>query len=151
LRKQSKPRNPLPRSERICVIKSYAQWAESRLPLDKSLSVGEVIDDALVNYFVAVMPPAYVSPHLIQIGEPDSHVDGKAAFATISKSSPEGWVYKGNCFRGSDSSPDTRLVAAKDRCRDVCGDIVQLRLSWPERKHSARPKGPRRFPRPHFC
>ncbi len=93
-------------------MKSYAQWAESRLPLDKFLSVGDVVDEAMVNYFVAVMPPAYMSPHLIQIGEPNSHVDGKATFATISKSSPEGWVYKGNCFRGSDMSPDPRPVAA---------------------------------------
>lgn len=90
-------------------MKTYAEWADSRLPLDKFLSVGDVVDEQIVNYFVDVMPPAYMSSWLIQIGEPNAHVDGKATFATISKSSPEGWVFKGNCFHGSNVVPNTSL------------------------------------------
>ncbi len=84
-------------------MKTYAQWEGSRLPLDDFLQVGDVVDEAMVNYFVAVMPPAWMDNWLIQIGEPNSHVNGKATFATIAKSA-DGWMYKGNCFEGTSAT-----------------------------------------------
>jgi hypothetical protein len=93
-------------------METYAEWAESRLPLDMFLAVGDVVDEEMVNYFVSVMPPAYMSSWLIQIGEPNSHVEGKATFATISNSSPKGWVYNGNCYRGANHTVTPTPAAA---------------------------------------
>ena len=56
-----------------------------------STKIGDVVSDEEADYFLCVLPPACMTGGIIQIGEPNSHVNGRATYATI-KRTPEGWV-----------------------------------------------------------
>jgi hypothetical protein len=82
-------------------IKTLEQWNKSRQTLDEFLQVGDVVDDAMADYFVGVLPPACMTGHIVQIGEPVSDVGGRPTYATLHRAyvgMP--WVYAGNCHRG---------------------------------------------------
>lgn len=68
------------------------------------LQIGDLVDKEFVEYFINVMPPATMNSHCIQIGEPYSHMNGKATFSTLKKTE-EGWVYAGHCHRGQTTPP----------------------------------------------
>lgn len=85
-------------------MKTKNQWDESRLDLGNFLRIGDVVDEEMADYFLCVLPPACMTGGIIQIGEPNSHVNGRATYATI-KRTPEGWVYCGNCHRGQATEP----------------------------------------------
>lgn len=85
-------------------MKTKAQWDESRQDLGRFLQVGDVVDEEIADYFLCVLPPVCMVGGIIQIGEPNSHVNGRATYATI-KRTPEGWVYCGNCHRGQTAEP----------------------------------------------
>ena len=76
--------------------KTYADWKGS---LEEYLSIGSIVDQEMVDYFLNVLPPACWNGYVIQIGEPYSHVDGKATFHTLHKTDL-GWTYVGTCFKG---------------------------------------------------
>jgi hypothetical protein len=81
--------------------KTKQGWDNSRLNLDQYLQIGDAVDEAMMYYFLEVLPPACYRANLIQIGEPYSHVGGRATFSTIYK--PLGasqWLYAGHCHRG---------------------------------------------------
>lgn len=80
-------------------IKTYAGWEGSNKNLNEYLVVGDLVDEAMVNYFVDVLPPLCMNGQIIQIGEPYSHVNGKATWYTLSKTS-NGWMYCGLCHKG---------------------------------------------------
>jgi len=77
-------------------IKTYKEWEGS---LYDYLKVGDIVDDEMVDYFINVLPPVTFKSYLVQMGEPYSHVNGKATYSTLYKST-EGWTYMGNCHRG---------------------------------------------------
>lgn len=79
-------------------MKTYEQWGESNLNLGKFLQVGDEVDQAMVDYAINVLPPATFKTNLVQIGEPNSHVDGKATWATFQKRDGK-WYWRGHCFR----------------------------------------------------
>ena len=82
-------------------IKTLEQWNKSSQTLDEFLQVGDAVDDEMADYFVGVLPPACMTGHVVQIGEPASHVDGRPTYATLHRAyvgMP--WVYAGNCHRG---------------------------------------------------
>ena len=83
------------------VIKTLQQWNKSGQTLDGFLQIGDAVDDEMADYFVGVVPPACMTGHLVQIGEPVSNVDGRPTYATLHRAyvgMP--WVYVGNCHRG---------------------------------------------------
>ncbi len=77
-------------------FKTFDGWTGS---LDKYLEIGDLVDDRIVKHFYEVMPPAWHTETVIQLGEPYSIVGYEATFSTI-KRTPEGWMYVGHCFRG---------------------------------------------------
>jgi hypothetical protein len=87
-------------------IKTMRGWSEAKCDLDKYLQIGDAVDLEMADYFLCVLPPATYRANLIQIGEPYSHVNGRATFSTIYK--PLGsanWRYAGHCHRGEWSQP----------------------------------------------
>jgi len=87
-------------------VKTMAGWRASGSDLGKYLSVGDAVSADMVDYFLGVLPPACYRANLVQIGEPNSHVNGRATFATVCK--PLGtcyWKYAGNCHRGECTEP----------------------------------------------
>jgi hypothetical protein len=79
--------------------KTKAGWTESGLYLNHYLQLGDVVDEALADYFLCVLPPACHRSNLIQIGEPYSVVAGRFTYPTIEKTA-DGWVYRGHCYKG---------------------------------------------------
>lgn len=77
-------------------IKTYAAWEGN---LSDYLQLGDVVDQEMVDYFVNELPPAYWSDTLVQMGEPYSHVEAGAIYATLHRTQ-RGWEYAGHCLRG---------------------------------------------------
>lgn len=77
-------------------FKTGEAWKGS---LHEYLDIGDTVDDDIVDHFINVMPPAILRSDLIQMGEPYSHIGGRAVYATIARSEL-GWIYCGTCFRG---------------------------------------------------
>jgi hypothetical protein len=78
------------------VVKTYADWKGD---LGSYLNIGDIVDEEMFNYFLNVLPPACWTSRILQIGEPNSHVNGKATYSTLEKTS-DGWVFRGSCYRG---------------------------------------------------
>jgi hypothetical protein len=77
-------------------LKTYANWKGD---MDEYLQVGDEVDEEMADHFLNVLPPACWRSDIIQIGEPYSHVGGRATYATLRKDSGR-WYYAGHCFRG---------------------------------------------------
>lgn len=77
-------------------FKTGANWKGD---LNTYLQLGDVVDMEMVDHFINVLPPAYMSSRLVQMGEPYSHVNGKATYPTLERMDG-GWTYRGNCHRG---------------------------------------------------
>ncbi|MHB2008602.1 MAG: hypothetical protein ACYCOX_11205 [Acidobacteriaceae bacterium] len=86
-------------------MKTYSGWGESRQSLDHYLQIGDVVDQEMADYFVNVLPPAFMSGLLVQIGEPVNDVAGRPTFATLQRNSARQWVYAGNCYCGESAQP----------------------------------------------
>lgn len=82
-------------------MKTYEDWKGS---LCEYLQVGDQVDEGIYNHFVNALPPATFWSTLVQMGEPYSHVNGKATFATLAKENGV-WTYKGHCHRGETEEP----------------------------------------------
>lgn len=85
-------------------VKSAQGWHSDRRDLGEFLKVGDYVDQEMADYFLGVLPPACMTGGIIQIGEPHSHVNGRATFATI-RETVNGWQYCGNCYRGQVEEP----------------------------------------------
>ena len=81
-------------------IKTLAGWHESKLDLTRYLTIGDEIDEELADYFLGVLPPAYYTSQIIQIGEPYDFVRGRETFITIARNKAGNWAYCGTCWRG---------------------------------------------------
>ena len=70
------------------------------------VKVGDLVDEAVVNYFMDLLPPVTMRRGCSQVGEPHSHkIDPKtgrarATYATFKYVANELWEYCGNCFAG---------------------------------------------------
>jgi hypothetical protein len=82
-------------------MKTYADWKGD---LHDYLQLGDSVDDEIFQHFLNVLPPAYWSDRVLQIGEPYSHIDGKPIYPTLCKGI-NNWVYAGNCFKGHTEQP----------------------------------------------
>lgn len=84
--------------------KSYMEWSETGAPLDQYVDVGDEVDEAIVDNFLEMLPPALYNSHLMQMGEPNEHLpddDGKykATYMTFERIADK-WYYRGYCFLG---------------------------------------------------
>ena len=65
------------------MLKTLKEWNESKLNLSEYLQSGDQVDDAMAEYFLEVVPPATYNLTMIQVGEPCSHIGGRATYATL--------------------------------------------------------------------
>ena len=90
-------------------VKTLEGWNESHVNLDRYLQVGDQVDDAMFDYFLGVLPPAYYSDSIVQIGEPYSHVNGWPTYSTLARKAGvhcDGpWHYAGHCHRAQSHEP----------------------------------------------
>lgn len=84
--------------------KSNQSWHESGLgSFDEYFRLGDEVTEELVDYFMDLLPPAYMSYGMLQVGEPYSHEQDpdtgklRATYTTFIKSEGK-WKYVGECF-----------------------------------------------------
>lgn len=94
-------------------IKTYEGWSESGVGnFGEYCKPGEQVDDALVDYFLNVVPPATFRSNLIQAGEPYSNEfdseTGKYRSTFMTFAVIDGvWRYCGVCFAGQTQNRET--------------------------------------------
>lgn len=90
-------------------VKTLVGWHESHLDLNHYLAVGDEVDEAMFDYFLGVLPPAYHSSSILQIGEPYNHFKGWETYSTLARKGGiacDGpWYYAGHCLRGHSQEP----------------------------------------------
>lgn len=86
-------------------MKTYQGWGEAKVDLSHYLQIGDEVDQEMADYFLNVMPPASYKTNLIQIGEPNSHVNNRATYSTIHRADGRHWLYAGHCHRGETVEP----------------------------------------------
>lgn len=77
----------------------FKRYKDCNKPFTEYLQVGDIVDDEIAQYFIEVLPPVTMQFDLIQMGEPYSHVECKATYLTLGRTSL-GWQYKGICHKG---------------------------------------------------
>lgn len=82
-------------------VKTYENWEGN---LDDYLQIGDLVDEEMYEYFLNVLPPAYDTSYILQVGEACDHIDGKATYDTL-VCTLDGWEYRGECFRGQTREP----------------------------------------------
>ena len=86
-------------------VKTYEGWGESGVgSFGEYCKPGDEVDDAMVDYFLNVVPPATFKSNLIQAGEPYSSEpdeNGKYRSTWTTFAVVDGvWRYCGECFAG---------------------------------------------------
>lgn len=84
-------------------------WTQDDFDYSK-VKVGDLVEQAVVDYALDCLPPACMRSDCSQMGEPYSHREDpqsgrfRPVYATFKKVSgqwPNGiWQYRGHCFRG---------------------------------------------------
>lgn len=82
-------------------LKTYQSWHGS---LSEYLQPGDMVDEEMADYFLTVMPPVTYTSSMIQMGDPYSHIDGRATYYTLVREDNR-WIFIGVCFRGEPYSP----------------------------------------------
>lgn len=83
--------------------KTFDEWSESgAIDFDSYVGLGDEVDEAIVDNFLELLPPACNTSRLMQMGEPNEHFpDGKGSFLptymTFEKVDGK-WYYRGYCF-----------------------------------------------------
>ena len=85
-------------------MKTLTGWNQSGQQLTPYLNTGDEVEEAFTDWALDIMPPACWKPDLIQIGEPHSHVNGRATFATFHREGSR-WYFVGHCHRGKVAEP----------------------------------------------
>jgi hypothetical protein len=101
---------------------SMAGWHEARVDLGKYLELGDAVSEDMADYFLGVLPPAMMRHDLIQIGEPNDHINGRATFATIYRKRGGGgtWIWAGMCHRGETTEPSVKARTTDSRSYEDC-------------------------------
>ena len=77
-------------------MKTYEGW---RGNLDDYLKAGDEVDEEMVNHCANVVPPIHFGSSFVQMGEPFSHINGRATYATFYQEDGR-WYYAGHCYAG---------------------------------------------------
>lgn len=85
-------------------MKTLTGWNESGQQLTPFLSIGDAVEEAFADWALNIMPPACWKSDLIQVGEPHSHIHGRATFATFHREGKT-WHFAGHCHRGKIAEP----------------------------------------------
>lgn len=83
-------------------MKTYKGWKSG--DLDNFIYAGDEVDQEMVNYCTDVVPPITYHSHLVQMGEPFSHINGRATYITFYKEDGR-WYYAGHCHAGEHVPP----------------------------------------------
>lgn len=107
--------------------KSNQSWHESGLgSFEDYFRIGDEVTEELVDYFMDLLPPAYMGYGMLQVGEPYSHEcdpeteKWRATYTTFVKSEGK-WRYVGECFykqevnRVTDKSRLARVLRETER------------------------------------
>lgn len=94
--------------------KSNESWHESGLgDFGEYFRIGDEVTEELVDYFMDLLPPAYMGYGMLQVGEPYSHENDpetgkyRATYTTFIKSDGK-WRYVGECFYKQETNRATR-------------------------------------------
>lgn len=85
-------------------MKTLSGWQDSRQDLTPYLSPGDEVEAAFADWALDLLPPAFWSSTVVQIGEPNSHIDGRPTFATFYREGGA-WFFGGYCHRGRIAEP----------------------------------------------
>ena len=91
-------------STEIKTLKGWNEFAErtGKYSWYDYARIGDIVDEAVIDYFINLLPPRAMSSNYLQIGEPFSHrydLDRRLRplFATFAKMDGQ-WRYYGHCF-----------------------------------------------------
>lgn len=105
--------------------KSHESWRESGLgKFGEYFRVGDEVTEELVDYFMDLLPPAFMGYGMLQVGEPySSELDPdtntwRNTYTTFAKSEGK-WKYVGECFY----KQDINRVKQLDRLERALGEI----------------------------
>lgn len=86
-------------------MKTMMDWEKSNINYFEDFCFpGDLVGKDVIEHFRNVLPPITDKANLMQVGEPYSSVEGKSTYPTFVNKT-EGWIYKGNCFKGEAKSP----------------------------------------------
>lgn len=73
--------------------------------------IGDYIEDSIAQDILDALPPACMRSDCLQLGEPNSHINGRATYLTLKRVSSDVWEFCGYCFRGQNTEPEEKEVA----------------------------------------
>lgn len=84
--------------------KTYLEWSSTGAPLDRYADLGDEVDEAIVNNFLEMLPPACHTTRLVQMGEPNELLPNEKGdycptFMTFERVGSK-WYFRGYCFHG---------------------------------------------------
>ncbi len=85
------------------------EWHNSGMPdFDWYAKVGDIVDEAIYDNFLEILPPAAMSHGYLQVGEAMCHLRDddevcKPIYMTFGKKDGE-WHYLGHCFHGKEEN-----------------------------------------------
>ncbi len=89
--------------------KTMDEWHNSGMPdFDWYAKVGDIVDEAIYDNFLEILPPAAMSHGYLQVGEAMCHLRDddevcKPIYMTFGKKDGE-WHYLGHCFHGKEEN-----------------------------------------------
>lgn len=86
-------------------MKTLKDWHKSRANyFGDYFAPGDIVGKDVVDYFRNETLPVTDWESFLQAGGPQTSVDGRSTYTTFTKEY-EGWVYRGNCFKGEKENP----------------------------------------------
>ncbi len=85
-------------------MKTLTGWNQSGQELTPFLQPGDEVEEAFSDWALNLLPPAFWSSNVVQIGEPHSHIEGRPTFATFYREGRR-WFFGGYCHRGKIAEP----------------------------------------------
>lgn len=79
-------------------VKTYEGWGMYQ-SLEDYLNPGDIVDEAMYEHFLNILPPLTHTSEMLQVSSPYDHINGKGIYCTFINRNGN-WVYCGNCFRG---------------------------------------------------
>ncbi len=90
--------------------KSLEDWENSGInSLQNFLKIGDLVTEEFVDYFMNILPPAYMGYGILQVGEPYSFEYDpdsekyRNTYTTFTRGE-DGWMYCGECFYRQDKN-----------------------------------------------
>lgn len=78
-------------------MKTMKDWNASHSDFHHFANPGDEVDEAIVRYFLGVVPPATHAPNYVQCGEAyDFDAMGRKTYTTFAKDKDGRWIYLGD-------------------------------------------------------